>query len=62
MTLKNDLLRMGYLPENLPPPFHTDNIAKCLAAKPGAAGADRLFAVRAIGYTEIAFPRVLAKR
>ncbi|WP_262047912.1 hypothetical protein [Bradyrhizobium sp. Bra78] len=34
MTLKNDLLRMGYLPENLPPPFHTDNIAKCLAAKP----------------------------
>jgi hypothetical protein len=28
MTLKDDLLRIGYLPENLPPPFHTDNIAK----------------------------------
>jgi transposase len=34
MTLKEDLLRIGYLPENLPPPFHTDNIAKYFADNP----------------------------
>jgi hypothetical protein len=34
MTLKQDLLRIGYLPENLPPPFHTENIAKYFADNP----------------------------
>lgn len=34
MTLKDDLLRIGYLPENLPPPFHTENIAKYFADNP----------------------------
>lgn len=28
MSLKEDLLRIGYLPENLPPPFHTEQIAQ----------------------------------
>ena len=28
MSLKDDLLRIGYLPENLPPPFHTEAVAK----------------------------------
>lgn len=28
MALKDDLLRIGYLPENLPPPFHTEEVAK----------------------------------
>jgi hypothetical protein len=34
MTLKEDLLRIGYLPENLPPPFHTENIAQYFADSP----------------------------
>jgi hypothetical protein len=28
MALKEDLLRIGYLPENLPPPFHTEEVAR----------------------------------
>jgi hypothetical protein len=27
MTLKHDMIRAGYLPENMPPPFHSEDIA-----------------------------------
>jgi hypothetical protein len=33
MSLKDDLLRIGYLPENLPPPFHTEAVAKYFSDK-----------------------------
>jgi hypothetical protein len=36
MTLKDDLLRVGYLPENLPPPFHTEAISKYFKSKPSS--------------------------
>jgi hypothetical protein len=36
MTLKDDLLRKGYLPENLPPAFTTAHIANHFAANPPA--------------------------
>lgn len=35
MPIKDDLLRRGYLPENLPPTFTTDAIGTFLATKPG---------------------------
>jgi hypothetical protein len=34
MTLKNDLIRNGYLPENLPPPFHSEAIAQYFLDNP----------------------------
>lgn len=34
MTIKDDLLRAGYLPDNLPPTFHTGEIAQYFAAHP----------------------------
>jgi hypothetical protein len=36
MSLKHDLLRVGYFPENLPPPFHTEQIAQFFAANPSS--------------------------
>ncbi|MCK1602610.1 RNA-directed DNA polymerase [Bradyrhizobium sp. 166] len=36
MSLKHDLLRIGYLPENLPPPFHTEAIAQFFADNPSS--------------------------
>ena len=36
MSLKHDLLRIGYLPENLPPTFHTEEIAHYFANNPSS--------------------------
>ncbi|MBR1201978.1 MULTISPECIES: RNA-directed DNA polymerase [unclassified Bradyrhizobium] len=36
MSLKQDLLRVGYFPENLPPPFHTEQIAQFYADNPSS--------------------------
>lgn len=47
MTLKEKLLRSGYLPENLPPTFTTDAIGSFLATKDGWVSADP---VRAANY------------
>jgi hypothetical protein len=50
MSLKQDLLRVGYLPENLPPPFHTEQIAQFFADNPSSYLSDQKQPLRAAIY------------
>ncbi|TWB75996.1 RNA-directed DNA polymerase [Bradyrhizobium sacchari] len=50
MSLKDDLLRRGYLPENLPPPFHTEEIAKFFSSNPSSYLCDPKQPLRAAAY------------
>jgi hypothetical protein len=43
MTLKEDMIRSGYLPENMPPPFHTEDIASFFSgASAGYLSSDKV--------------------
>ncbi|UQD70485.1 RNA-directed DNA polymerase [Bradyrhizobium japonicum] len=50
MSLKDDLLRTGYLPENLPPPFHTEKIAEFFSNNPSGYICDQKQPLRAAVY------------
>jgi len=50
MSLKQDLLRIGYFPENLPPPFHSEQIAQFFSGNPGAYLSDPKRPLRAAIY------------
>lgn len=51
MTLKEDLLKIGYLPENLPPPFHTEDIAKYFVDNPSGYLTDKKKPLRSAVYS-----------
>lgn len=46
MTLKQDLLREGYLPDDLPPPFHTERVATYFSSVSGGFYSEKYPAVR----------------
>ena len=50
MSLKQDLLRIGYFPENLPPPFHSEQIAQFFTDNPAGYLSDQKQPLRAAIY------------
>jgi hypothetical protein len=51
MTLKQDLLRIGYLPENLPPPFHTEEVSQYFSDNPSGYLSDTKQPLRSAVYS-----------
>jgi hypothetical protein len=50
MSLKQDLLRIGYFPENLPPPFHSEQISQFFTDNPSGYLSDQKRPLRAAIY------------
>ena len=51
MSLKDDLIRSGYFPENLPPPFHTEAIAQYFLDSPSGYLSDGKLSFRSADYS-----------
>jgi len=51
MTFKDDMIRAGYFPENMPPPFHTEDIASYFAANPAGFLSTEKGPVRSANYS-----------